>query len=47
MVALYDLELDQLDVKTTFLHGNLEEMIFVEQPIGFVKRGEKNLVCQL
>nr|GEY87648.1 retrovirus-related Pol polyprotein from transposon TNT 1-94 [Tanacetum cinerariifolium] len=27
-----DLELEQLDVKTTFLHGHLEEEIYVEQP---------------
>ena len=46
MVALYDLELEQLELKTIFLHGNLEEMIFIEQPIGFVKKGVENLVCQ-
>nr|GEU55404.1 retrotransposon protein, putative, Ty1-copia subclass [Tanacetum cinerariifolium] len=32
IVALHDLELEQLDVKTTFLHGHLEEEIYVEQP---------------
>nr|GEV86095.1 retrovirus-related Pol polyprotein from transposon TNT 1-94 [Tanacetum cinerariifolium] len=35
IVALQDLELEQFDVKTTFLHGHLEEEIYVEQPEGF------------
>ena len=47
LVALQDLELEQLDVKTTFLHGNLEEEIFMEQPEGFKKPGTENLVCRL
>jgi hypothetical protein len=34
LVADQDLELEQLDVKT-FLHGNLEEEIFMVQPEGF------------
>jgi hypothetical protein len=36
LVVLLDLELEQLNVKTTFLHGDLDEEIFMEQPKGFV-----------
>lgn len=35
MLALadhYDLKLDQLDMKTTFFHGDLEKTIYIHQP---------------
>jgi len=41
------LEVEQLDIKTTFLHGDLEEEIHMEQPEGFVEPRKKHLVCHL
>ena len=38
LVAYFDLELHQMDVKTTFLNGELVENIFMAQPKGFVVR---------
>ena len=43
----FDLEVEQMDVKTTFLHGYLEEEIYMKQPEGFVVKGKKELVCKL
>jgi hypothetical protein len=36
-----------MDVKKTFLHGDLEEEIYMKQPEGFVMKGKKELVCKL
>ena len=36
-----------MDVKTTFLHRDLEEEIYMKQPEGFMVKGEKELVCRL
>ncbi|GJU08654.1 retrovirus-related pol polyprotein from transposon TNT 1-94 [Tanacetum coccineum] len=47
MCATHDLHLKQLDVKTAFLHGNLEEEIYMLQPEGFKQKGKENLVCRL
>ena len=35
LAAELDLEMIQFDVKTAFLHGELEEHIFMDQPAGF------------
>jgi hypothetical protein len=47
IVAMHDLELEQLDVKTAFLHGELKEEIYMDQPEGFVVPGKEDLVCKL
>lgn len=36
IVGKYDLELEELDAKTAFLRGELDEMIYMHQPEGFV-----------
>nr|GEU33861.1 retrovirus-related Pol polyprotein from transposon TNT 1-94 [Tanacetum cinerariifolium] len=40
-----DLELEQLDIKTAFLHGHLEEEIYVKKPEGFKVPGKEDHVC--
>ena len=47
IAANMNLEVEQLDVKTTFLHGDLEEEICMQQPEGFVERGKEHPVCWL
>lgn len=47
LVVKLDLELVQIDVKTAFLHGDLEEEIYMTQPEGFKVAGKENMVCKL
>ena len=47
IAAHYDYEIWQMDVKTAFLNGNLEEDIHMEQPEGFAFAKDPNLVCKL
>ncbi|GKB97749.1 transposable element [Tanacetum coccineum] len=46
-VHITTMELEQLDVKTAFLHGDLEEEIYMSQPEGFVVQGKEDYVCKL
>ena len=45
--ASINLELEQLNVKTVFLHGNLDEEIFIEQPKGFKVKNNEGMVYKL
>ena len=47
MAAHYDYEIWQMDVKTTFLNGNLEEEIYMMQPEGFIAKNQEHMVCKL
>jgi hypothetical protein len=41
LVAVEDLHLEQLDVKTTFLHGDLEEEIYMQSHRGMRSKGRR------
>ncbi|GJW69581.1 retrotransposon protein, putative, ty1-copia subclass [Tanacetum coccineum] len=47
IAAYYDYEIWQMDVKTAFLNGRLDEDIYMEQPEGYVNPKYPNRVCKL
>jgi hypothetical protein len=47
IVVSFDFELEQMDAKTPFLHGDLEEEIYMKQLEVFAGKGKKELVCKL
>ena len=47
IVAHFYLKLHQMDVRTTFLNGDLVEDFYMSQPIGFEEVGKENMVCKL
>ena len=47
LVSFYNLELEQLDVKTAFLYGDLDETIYMSQPEGFTSKINPSHVCLL
>ena len=47
IVAQSNLELHKMEVKTAFLNGELDEEIYMEQPVGFIIKGQEDKVCKL
>jgi len=47
LATLKDWEIHQMDVKSAFLNGLLEEEIYMEQPEGFITPGQESKVCLL
>ena len=47
IAAIHDFIIHQMDVKTAFLNGDLEEEIYMDQPEGFVVPGQEHKVCKL
>ena len=36
-----------MNVKTTFLNGDLEDNVYMDQPMGFLVEGKEHMVCKL
>ena len=47
IAAYYDYEICQMDVKTAFLNGDIDKEIYMEQPEGFISKGDEQRVCKL
>ncbi|KAA0054700.1 gag/pol protein [Cucumis melo var. makuwa] len=47
IATFHDYEIWQMDVKTAFLNGNLEESIFMSQSEGYITQGQEQKVCKL
>ena len=47
IAVLHNLDIHQIDVKTAFLNSELNEEIYMEQPKGFIVKGQEHKVCKL
>ena len=47
LAIAFDLEVEQMDVKIVFLHGDLDGEIYMKKPEGFTIKDTKELVCKL
>ena len=47
IATLHNLEMHQMDVKTTFLNEDLNKEIYIEQPEGFIALRQENKICKL
>ena len=47
LASIHNLIIHQMDVKTAFLNGDLDEEVYMNQPQGFIMPGNENKVCKL
>ena len=47
IITHMDYEIWQMDVKTAFLNGSLDETIYIVQPEGFIEKCQEKKVCKL
>ena len=47
LVTSHDLELEQMDIKTAFLHGDLDEELYLQELEGFEVKAKEDHVLEL
>lgn len=47
LASVYNLHVNQMDVKTTFLNGDINEEVYMEQHVGFILLGNEHKLCKL
>lgn len=47
LVAFYDLDIDQINVKTAFLYGFINQLIYIEIPKDTETDANQSIVCKL
>ena len=46
LASIHNSVIHQIDVKISFLNGDLDEEIYMEQPKGFIVKGQEHKVCK-
>lgn len=47
VAAFFDLDIDQMDVKTAFLYGLIDQLVYVDIPKGSESEANRGMVCKL